>query len=268
MILIRQIEKTESDLKLATYNVNSIRSRMHIVMPWLKANNPDFFCMQETKIADNIFPSAEFENLGYHVVFKGEKQYKGVAIVSKVKPQNVVYGFDSEPADADRMIIAVFNDLTIINTYVPQGQEMDSPQFTYKLDWFARFRKHLEKHFRPADNIVWCGDFNVAPEAIDVHDPKRLLGHVCFNPQVWKVYDEAKAWGFTDVFRKHHPGVADQYSFYDYRVRDSVKRKLGWRVDHILATRTLAEKSKECIIDLNSRLSEKPSDHLIVHARW
>lgn len=261
-------KRTAFDLKLVTYNVNSIRSRMHIVLPWLKKNSPDYFCMQETKVADSAFPADEIEALGYHVAFRGDKQYKGVAIASKQKPKKVSCGFDQDPADADRMIIAVFDDLVLINTYVPQGQEMDSPQFTYKLEWFAHFRRHLEKHFKPTDNIVWCGDFNVAPEEIDVHDPKRLFGHVCFNPQVWDAYEAAKSWGFVDVFRKHHPGVPGQYSFFDYRVRDSVKRGLGWRVDHILATEKLSKMSKRCVIDLNSRLAEKPSDHVIVFAEW
>lgn len=255
-------------MKIATYNVNSIRSRMHIVLPWLKNNKPDYFCMQETKVADSAFPAKEIEALGYHVAFRGDKQYKGVAIASKQKPKKVFFGFDREPADADRMIIAVFDDLVIINTYVPQGQKMDSPQFAYKLEWFARFKKFLEKKFQPEQNIIWCGDLNVAPEQMDVHDPKRLLGHVCFNPQIWKSYEEARAFGFTDVLRLHYPGVAGLYTFYDYRVKDSVKRKLGWRVDHILATKSLAAKSKDIAIDLESRLAEKPSDHVIVCAQW
>lgn len=255
-------------LKIATYNVNSIRSRLHIVLPWLKANRPDYFCMQETKVADPGFPSAEFEALGYNVVFKGDKQYKGVAIASTHKSQKVNYGFDSEPADADRMIVAKYNDLTIVNTYVPQGQEMESEQFAYKLKWLGRFKKHLQNNFQPEDEIIWCGDLNIAPEPIDVHDPKRLLGHVCFNPEVWKAFEDIKSWGLTDVFRKHYPGVAGQYTFFDYRIRDSVSRKLGWRVDHILATQTLAAKSKSCTIDLESRLKEKPSDHLILYAQW
>ena len=255
-------------MKLATYNVNSIRSRMHIVVPWLKANNPDYLCMQETKVADAAFPAAEFEALGYNIVFKGDKQYKGVAIASKLKPQKVIYGFDGEPADPDRMIIAKYNDLTIVNTYVPQGQEMESQQFTYKLEWLARFKKYLQKHFEPQNEIIWCGDLNIAPENIDVHDPKRLLGHVCFNPEVWKALEDIKTWGLMDVFRKHYPGVAGLYTFFDYRIKDSVNRKLGWRVDHILATKKLAEKSKSCTIDLDSRLKEKPSDHLILYAEW
>lgn len=255
-------------MKIASYNVNSIRSRLHIVLPWLRKNDPDYFCMQETKVADSSFPVVELEALGYHVVFKGDKQYKGVAIASKLKPQKVVFGFDNEPADPDRLIIATYDDLTIINTYVPQGQETESPQFAYKLEWFARLRKYLQTHFQPQDKIIWCGDFNVAPENIDVHDPKRILGHVCFNPEVWKAYEDVKSWGFTDIFRKHHPGVAGQYTFFDYRIKDSVKRKLGWRVDHILATKSLALRSESCTIDLATRLAEKPSDHLVIYAKW
>jgi len=166
------------------------------------------------------------------------------------------------------MIIAKYHNLTIVNTYVPQGQEMDSEQFTYKLEWLARFKKYLHKNFRPQNQLIWCGDLNIAPERIDVHDPKRLLGHVCFNPDVWKALEDIKSWGLTDVFRKHHPGIAGQYTFFDYRIRDSVKRGLGWRVDHILATKALAERSKSSAIDLDSRLAEKPSDHLILYAQW
>ena len=115
-------------MKIATYNVNSIRSRLHIVLPWLQRNNPDYFCLQETKVSDAEFPAADLEALGYHVVFKGNKQYNGVAIVSKQKPQKVLFGFDNEPVDSDRLIVATYDELTIINTYVPQGQERESEE--------------------------------------------------------------------------------------------------------------------------------------------
>jgi exodeoxyribonuclease III len=255
-------------LKIATYNVNSIRSRLHIVLPWLTENNPDYFCLQETKVADDKFPQAEFADLGYQVIFKGDKQYNGVAIVSKKKPQKVIVGLDDDPADPARIIAATYDGITIVNTYIPQGQDKDSPQYAYKLAWFGRLKKFLQKHFRPDDPLIWCGDLNVAPENIDVHNPQRILGHVCFNPDVWKAYKEVKSWGFTDVFRRHHPDEAGQYTFFDYRVRDSVNRKLGWRVDHILATKALAGLSLSCDIDLASRLAEKPSDHAIVFAQW
>ncbi|PKN71762.1 MAG: exodeoxyribonuclease III [Deltaproteobacteria bacterium HGW-Deltaproteobacteria-12] len=255
-----------NNLKIATYNVNSIRSRLHIVLPWLQRNSPDYFCLQETKVSDDKFPQAEFADLGYAVIFKGHKQYSGVAIASRRKPQKVIFGLDDEPKDAERIITATFDDLTIINTYVPQGQDKDSPHYTYKLAWFGRLRKYLKKHFQPQDPLIWCGDLNVAPENIDVHDPKRILGHVCFNEEVWKAYEDVKSWGFVDVFRKHHPAESGQYTFFDYRVPDAVNRKLGWRVDHILATGSVAAGSKNCLIDLSSRLGEKPSDHVILSA--
>jgi len=255
-------------LKIATYNVNSIRSRLHIVLPWLQKNRPDYLCLQETKVADDKFPQAEFADLGYAVTFRGHKQYSGVAIISRQKPQKVIFGLEDELSDAERIIAATFDKLTIINTYVPQGQDKDSPHYAYKLAWFARLRKYLQKHFKPQNPLVWCGDLNVAPENIDVHDPKRILGHVCFNEEVWKAYEDVKSWGFIDVFRKHHPAESGQYTFFDYRVRDAVNRKLGWRVDHILATESLAKNSRNCLIDLSSRLAEKPSDHVILVAEF
>jgi exodeoxyribonuclease III len=255
-------------LKIATYNVNSIRSRLHIVLPWLQNNMPDYLCLQETKVDDDKFPVAEFTALGYQVTFKGHKQYNGVAIASRHKPQKVIFGLDDEPSDAERIIAAVYDNLTIINTYVPQGQDKESPQYAYKLAWFGRLRKYLEKHFQPQKKIIWCGDLNVAPEKIDVHDPKRILGHVCFNEDVWKAYEDVKSWGFVDVFRRHHPNEAGQYTFFDYRVRDAVSRKLGWRVDHILATKSVATLSEICNIDLPTRLVEKPSDHVIIYAEF
>lgn len=255
-------------MKIASYNVNSIRSRMHIVIPWLDKNKPDYLCMQETKVDDAMFPSDEFEKLGYYLSFKGGKQYNGVAIASKQKPAKVDFGLPGNPADNDRLAAAFFGDLVILNAYVPQGQDVEKPQFAYKLEWLKRIKKYLQKRFDPRQKVVLCGDFNVAPQPIDVHDPKRILGHVSFNPQVCKEYEELLAWGLIDVFRLHHPGEPGQYTFFDYRVRDSVGRNMGWRVDHILATKPLAQKSKSCAIDLPTRLAEKASDHAVICAQW
>lgn len=261
-------ERFCSNLKIASYNVNSIRSRLHIVLPWLAENQPDIFCMQETKVADALFPTADLEALGYFLTFRGNKQYNGVAIASKQKPQKVSFGLDDEPADPDRLAVAQFNDLVILNAYVPQGQDVDKPQFAYKLDWLWRLKKYLQNNFRPDQKLILCGDFNVAPENIDVHDPKRILGHVSFNPEVWNAFKDVLSWGLTDVFRLQHPDEPGQYTFFDYRVRDSVGRNLGWRVDHILATKPLAGKSALCTIDRQTRLAEKPSDHAVIYAAW
>jgi len=255
-------------LRIASYNVNSIRSRLHIVIPWLDKNKPDFFCMQETKVEDAKFPVAEFEESGYHIYFKGNKQYNGVAIAAREKPQKINFGLPGKPPDEDRLAVGFFDDLVVINAYVPQGQDVDKPQFAYKLEWLKRLKKHLQKNFDHQQKLVLCGDFNVAPHPLDVHDPKRILGHVSFNPQVWKVYEELLAWGLIDVFRLHHPDEPGQYTFFDYRVRDSVGRNMGWRVDHILATQPLAQKSKSCVIDLPTRTADKASDHAVIYAQW
>jgi len=255
--------------RIATYNVNSIRSRLHIVIPWLKENRPDVLCMQETKVNDPEFPALPFEEIGYHVVFRGDKRYNGVACASLNKPSSVHFGLDDAgPADGDRLIRAVYSGVAVLNSYVPQGRERETEHYAYKLDWYKRFKNLLEKAYAVGDPLIWCGDLNVAPESIDVHDPKRLLGHVCFNPDVWDAFASVKAWGLSDIFRKHYPGKPGLYTFFDYRVPKSVERGLGWRIDHILATPALAEKSTGCSIDLKPRLSEKPSDHTILTAEF
>ena len=254
--------------KIATYNVNSLRSRLHIVIPWLQQNRPDVLCMQETKVEDAKFPADEFNKVGYHVVFRGTKQYNGVAVASLRAPETVSFGFDDGgPADGERLIRCTFPGVVILNTYVPQGRDRESSHFAYKLEWFRRLLAFLEKS-APDTPLIWCGDLNVAPEAIDVHDPKRLLGHVCFTPEVWDAFAEVKAWGLLDIFRKHHPGLPGQYTFFDYRVAGSIARGLGWRIDHILATRPLAARSLSCSIDREPRLAEKPSDHTILWAEF
>ena len=255
--------------KIATYNVNSLRSRLHIAIPWLKLNQPDVLCLQETKVEDAKFPAEDFQKAGYHVVFCGTKQYNGVAIASLKEPQSVSYGFnDGGPEDGERLLRCTFPGIVVLNTYVPQGRARDSQQFAYKLEWFRRLRSLLEKYDSSATPLIWCGDLNVAPEAIDVHDPKRLLGHVCFNPEVWEAFAGVKSWGLLDIFRKHHPDESGQYTFFDYRVADSLTRGLGWRIDHILATPLLAGRSLSCEIDIQPRREEKPSDHTILQAEF
>ena len=253
--------------RVATYNVNSIRSRLHIIIPWLKEHRPDVLCMQETKVADDRFPLGELQAAGYHTIFRGSRQYNGVAIASREKPEAVQYGLPGNgSADEDRLIAATFKGIPIVNTYVPQGRERETAQFAYKLAWFERLKNFFALRHPPGTPLIWCGDLNVAPEAIDVHDPKRLLGHVCFTPEVWEAFAAVRSCGFTDIFRKHHPGEAGRYSFFDYRVPKAVERGLGWRVDHILATEPLAAQSLGCDIDMKPRLAEKPSDHTVLVA--
>ncbi len=253
-------------LKVATYNVNSIRSRLHIIIPWLEENEPDLLCMQETKVDDTKFPVKAFEDIGYRVVFHGTGRYNGVAIASKEELEDVRFGLFGR--DPDRLVRGVYRGIHVINTYVPQGYKIDSPRYQYKLQWLRDLRRLFEQEYDPSWMILWCGDMNVAPEEIDVHNPKRLKNHVDFHIEARKAFKEVVEWGFVDVFRKHHPDEPHQYTFYDYRVPKAIERKLGWRVDHILATKPLAEKSVDSYIDMRPRLAEKPSDHTILVAEF
>jgi exodeoxyribonuclease-3 len=248
-------------LTIATFNVNSIRTRLPILLPWLDAVGPDIVCLQETKVQDHDFPQAALEAVGYRSAFKGQKAYNGVAILAKREPILLACGFDDGgPADASRLLVAKVEDLIVMNTYVPQGRDVDHEMYRYKLAWFDRLRAFLENGFSPDQPIVWVGDLNVAPTDIDIYDPKRLLGHVCFNPQVTDALHRVTEWGFIDVFRKHVP-EGGQYTYFDYRAVNGVADKKGWRIDHIQATRPLADRSIRSWIDLGPRLADKPSDH-------
>jgi exodeoxyribonuclease-3 len=254
-------------MKAANFNVNSLRARESLVLDWLKQKRPDILCVQETKVQDEDFPSDGFEEAGYHCVFRGQKSYNGVAIFSRKKLTDVSFGFEEEPLDEARMIKARYGEVVIVNTYVPQGYKPDSEKFEYKLDWFRRLRAYFEKNFSPDEPVLWMGDLNVAPEAIDVYEPDMLWGHVCFNAQVQEALKGVMSWGFVDVFRKHCKG-AGQYTYWDYRMRGSLKLNLGWRIDHILATKALASKSIACWIDREPRAVKRPSDHTPIIAEF
>ena len=255
-------------LTIATFNVNSVRSRMPILLQWLGKTSPDIVCLQETKVQDHEFPVIPFQDAGYHVTFKGQKSYNGVAILSKSETSNVIHGFDDGgPADESRLLVAEVEGITVVNTYVPQGRDVDHEMYQYKLNWFDRLRAVFETHFAPDDPIVWVGDINVAPTDIDIHDPKRLLGHVCFNPQVTEALHKVTDWGFVDVFRKHVP-EGGHYTYYDYRAKNAIENGKGWRIDHIHATKPLADRSVNSWIDLEPRLAERPSDHTPLMAEF
>jgi len=254
-------------MKIASYNVNSLRVRLPIVLQWLADSQTDVLCLQETKVQDGDFPTEAFDNIGYHYAFKGQKSYNGVAILSKRPIENIDYGLQDEPADEARLIRAEINGIVIINTYVPQGYLPDSEKFQYKLKWFGRLLKYFQQNFAPEDAVLWVGDLNIAPEPIDVYDPQALLGHVCFHPQVHKALSDVMAWGFVDVFRGHCD-KAGEYTFWDYRMRNAFGRNLGWRLDHLMATVPLAEKSIACYIERELRQAERPSDHVPIVAKF
>jgi len=254
-------------MKIATFNVNSLRARLPIVLQWLAKHHPDVLCLQETKVQDEDFPTNELDETSYKYVFKGQKSYNGVATLSKSPITNVEFGFCDEPKDEPRLIKVEINGIVIINTYVPQGVSPDSEKFQYKLEWFDRLYDFFNRHFTSSDPIIWVGDFNIAPQPIDVYDPDALWGHVCFHPEVHKALEKVMQWGFVDVFRLHC-SEAGQYTFWDYRLANSFKRNLGWRLDHIMATKPLAKKSTACYIDKEPRTKDKPSDHTPIIAEF
>lgn len=251
---------------IATFNVNSIRSRLEIVLEWLRMRRPDILCLQETKVVDELFPAEPLRAAGYHVVFRGQKAYNGVALLSLKEAVDVRYGLDDGgPADETRLLAARVGGVNIVNTYVPQGRDIEHEMYPYKLEWFARLRRYFDRHYTPRGKVVWLGDFNVAPTAIDVHNPERQAKHVCYHEGVRAAFAQTAGWGFADVFRKHHPGPG-HYTFFDYRQRDSIRLNQGWRVDHILVTRCLADVSVAAGIDMTPRLKPSPSDHTVLWA--
>ena len=253
-------------MKIATFNANSIRSRMPIVLDWLEKNKPDVLCVQETKVQDHDFPSEAFEGSGFEVVFKGQKKYNGVAIFSRSKISDVSTEMDDAGDEQARFIKAVVNKTTIVNTYVPQGFERESEKFEYKLEWLARLKRYFKRNFTPDSPIIWVGDLNTAMEARDVYDPKGLWGHVCYCQEVRDAVGKTVKWGFTDVFRMHNQ-EDKQYTFWDYREL-SFRRNNGWRLDYIMATAPLAKKCTKCRIDKEPRGREKPSDHTFLVAEF
>ncbi len=255
-------------MKIATFNANSIRSRVDAIRRWLRLNRPDVLCVQETKVSDSEFPALTFRELGYHAVYRGEKSYNGVATLSLTPPDAVAYGMDDgKSADATRLIATRHDHVHIVNTYVPQGRAIDHPMYAYKREWFERLRAYFNRHFTPRQWVVWLGDLNVAPEPIDVHNPDRQTQHVCFHEAVRHAFAMVCSWGFIDVVRLHHPEPG-LYSFFDYRTAGDVKKNMGWRVDHILTTRPLAQRCTKAWIDLQPRLQPHPSDHTFVIAEF
>jgi exodeoxyribonuclease III len=254
-------------MKVATFNVNSLRRRLAIVLDWLAVQRPDVMCLQETKVQDSEFPVAEIEQAGYHASYRGMKSYNGVATLTREKPSRVVYGLDDGPnGEQDRVLQIVVNGIPIINSYVPQGRSITSENYVQKLLWFKRFQAYLKMHLDATQPSLWVGDINVAPEPIDVYHPERRVNDVDFHIDARNAFKETCAWGWVDVFRKLHPDRV-QYTYWDY-YRKAFDHNWGWRIDHILATASLAARCRSIDVDLDPRRQPAASDHTVVWAEF
>ena len=256
-----------AQFKVATFNANSLRARLPVVKAWLVKEQPDVLCLQEIKVQDKDFPSKDFEALGYHAYFKGQKSYNGVAIITRRPADSIHWALYDEPDEEARFISAKIDDIPLVNVYVPQGFAPGTEKFAYKLQWLKDLLSYVRENYKRSVPLLMTGDFNVALEPMDVYDPEGLRGEVGFHPDEQTVMREYFAWGLVDVFRKHEPG-GDHYTFWDYRIPNAFKRRMGWRIDYILATPSLAAKSMRAWIDTKPRLAEKPSDHTFLVAEF
>lgn len=251
---------------VASFNAASVRARLPILLNWLESRDPDVLAIQETKVEDDKFPIAEFEELGYFGYLHGQKSWNGVCLLSKRPMNNVRHGFPdpSMPVDA-RIIYGELDGVSIINTYVPNGNTVGSEKWEYKMLWLEKFAEFLRQNFDPQKPVVWLGDINIAPQPIDVYDSPKLLGGVGHHPDEFARLEQIRAFGLTDLFRHFEPDT-QEYTFWDFTIPQAVARKKGWRIDHIYVTQALLGSAKRCWIDLEPRKWERPSDHTFVIA--
>ncbi|MBX3251627.1 MAG: exodeoxyribonuclease III [Myxococcales bacterium] len=248
-------------MKIATWNVNSIKARHERLLAFLERWEPDVVCLQETKVQDEAFPYLELRAAGYYAVHHGQRAYNGVAILSRVEPTGVFFGMEDDGEEEHaRLIGATVGELTILSAYFPNGGDMGSDKYAYKLGWLGRLRAELERRFElSATPVALCGDFNVAPSPDDVSLPDLFEGSVLANPEVRDALGGIRALGFTDVFRPFHPrgGV---YTWWDYRAM-GFERNHGLRIDHVYATAPLASRVIGAVVDRREREGKGASDH-------
>ena len=247
-------------MKIATWNVNSIRARLPRLLDWLGRTQPDVVCLQELKVPDDDFPIEEIRTAGYRAVFHGQRTYNGVGILSRTEPSDVVVGLEGG-ADEDqaRLIAATIAGVRFLSAYFPNGQTVGSDKWAYKLDWMSRLKRHLAERYSPRDPLVLCGDFNVAPEDRDVARPDEWAGSVLCQDEARQALKAIAAWGLVDAVRLHHEGPGP-YSWWDYRMLAFPKGN-GLRIDHLFLTQPLAARCTAAFVDRNERKGKLPSDH-------
>ncbi len=251
-------------MKIATWNVNSLKVRLPHVLDWLTAAEPDVLCLQETKLTDENFPVDAIRAAGYHVVYSGQKTYNGVAIISKTEASDVITDIPGLDDPQRRILGATIDGVRVLNLYVVNGQEVGSVKYDYKLHWLDKVADYIRDQLKSHRHLVTLGDFNIAPEDRDVHDPEAWHERIlCSTPErqaLQKIIDL----GLSDLFRRFEQEDGS-FSWWDYRAA-AFRRNMGLRIDLILASQALAEKCTACSIDKEPRRLERPSDHAPVVA--
>jgi exodeoxyribonuclease-3 len=255
-------------MRLATWNVNSLNARLPRVEEWLAEMEPDVICLQETKLSDDAFPALTFRALGYDTAHYGHNQWNGVAILSRVGISDVVADFpDGADPDRDaRILWATCGGVRVASMYVPNGRTLADEHYQYKLHWLARLRTLLDTQFDPATPVALCGDYNIAPADDDVWDINQFVDSTHVSAPEREAFASLCEWGLTDVVRARYPepGV---YTYWDYRA-GNFHKKMGMRIDHILASRPLIDRLGFVFVDRNARKGSKPSDHTVVMAEF
>lgn len=247
-------------MRIATWNVNSLRVRLPQLLDWLARVQPDIVGLQETKLVDADFPQAELAAAGYQALFTGQRTYNGVALLSRQAAAEPLLDLPGRPADEQkRFVAATIGSLRVVNAYVPNGSAVGADKYAYKLDWLGDFRQYLADALTRWPRLLVMGDFNIAPADIDVHDPAAWAGQVLVSPPEREALAGITALGLTDTFRSLNP---DQQAFtwWDYRAA-GFRRNNGLRIDHILASAPVLAACRACRVEVELRRAERPSDH-------
>lgn len=244
-------------MKITTWNVNSLNVRLPHLLEYLAEFEPDIVALQETKLPDEKFPLAEIEAAGYHATFSGQKTYNGVAIISRHEVGDVVAGIPDFDDPQRRLLAATINNMRIINVYIPNGQEIGSEKYAYKLQWLAAFHNLLLQELARHGKLILLGDFNIAPADFDVHDPKRWQGKIMCSDEEREIFAKLLNLGLKDAVRELHPGTP-MFSWWDYRM-NAFRRRWGIRIDHILASTSMIPTAAG--VATGYRAKERPSDH-------
>ncbi len=253
-------------MKIASWNVNSLKVRLPQVKAWLAEQAPEVLALQETKVPDDQFPLTALQEAGYTACYSGQKTYNGVAVLARSEPGEVATEIPSFADSQRRVLACTVGGVRVVNLYVPNGQEVGSEKYDYKLRWLEALRRWLAEELAAHERLVVVGDFNIAPQPADVHDPAEWAGKVLFSEPEREALGRLQELGLADTFRLFEQ-PAERFSWWDYRV-NSFKRNRGLRIDLILASRALAQRCTASGVDLEPRRWERPSDHAPVFAEF